>query len=70
LRCCKLCDNSGYMQQPSGNAPKQNYQWPWLVGAAVVLAIALAIVWMSVAVKKIERERDVNAPLPSSAPVR
>jgi hypothetical protein len=55
------------------NEPKENprrYQWPWFVGAAVVLAIALAIVWMSIAVKKVERERNFNAPLPSSGPVR
>lgn len=58
------------MQKPSGQTPKRNYQWPWLVGAAVVLALALAIVWMSYAVKKVERERDGNAPLPNSAPVR
>jgi len=58
------------MQKPSGNSSKRNYQWPWLVGAAVVLAIALAIVWMSFAIKKVERESDVNAPLPNSAPVR
>jgi len=53
--------------------PKENrrrYKWPWFAGAAVVLGIALAIIWMSFAVKKVERERDVNAPLPSSAPVR
>ena len=41
-----------------------------MVGAAVVLGLALAIVWMSVAIKKVERERDGNAPLPNSAPVR
>jgi hypothetical protein len=58
------------MQKPSGNTAKRNYQWPWIVGAAVVLGIALAIVWMSFAVKKVERERDVNASLPNSAPVR
>ena len=58
------------MQKTSGQAPKQNYQWPWIVGAAVVLAIALAIVWMSVAVKKVERERDFGTPLPNTAPTR
>ena len=58
------------MKKNCGNPPKQNYRWPWFVGAAVVLGLALAIVWMSIAVKKVERERDVNAPLPSSAPVR
>ena len=58
------------MQQPSGKTPKRNYQWPWMVGAEVVLGIALAIVWMSIAIKKVERERDVNAPLPGTAPAR
>ncbi len=58
------------MEKKSGKAPKQNYRWPWFVGAAVVLGIALAIVWVSIAVNKVERERDVNAPLPASAPVR
>jgi len=55
------------------NEPKENprrYQWPWFVAAAVVLAIVLAIVWMRLAVKKVERERDGNSPLPNSAPVR
>ena len=55
------------------NEPIENprrYTWPWFVAAAVVLGIALAIVWVSIAVKKVERERDFNAPLPNSAPVR
>jgi hypothetical protein len=51
------------------NADRRTYKWPWLVAAAVVLAVALAVIWMSVAVKKVERERDVNAPLPDSTPV-
>ena len=58
------------MRKSGGNAPKQNYKWPWFVGAAVVLGFVLAIVWVSFAVKKIERERDFGAPLPNSAPVR
>ena len=58
------------MATPSESSPKQKFKWPWLVGAAVVLAIALAIVWMSFAVKKVERERDFGTPLPNSAPVR
>jgi hypothetical protein len=55
------------------NEPNENprrYQWPWFAAAAVALGVALAILWMSFAVKKVERERDVNAPLPDSAPVR
>ena len=58
------------MQKSRAQAPRQIYRWPWFVGAAVVLALALAIVWVSIAVKNVESERDGNAPLPSSAPVR
>lgn len=53
------------------NEPNENprhYKWPWVVGAAVVLGIILAIVWVSIEVKNVERERDMNAPLPSSTP--
>jgi hypothetical protein len=40
--------------------PNENprcHQWPWLV---------LAVLWISFEVRKGERERDVNAPLPAS----
>lgn len=53
---------------PNGNP--RRYKWPWFVAAAVALGIVLAVVWMSFAVKKVEQERDVNAPLPASAPLR
>ena len=52
------------MDDPKENP--QRYQWPWFVLAAFLLGVALAIVWMSFAIKKVERERDVNAPLPAS----
>ena len=58
------------MEKQNGNVPKPIYHWPWFVGAAVVLAVVLAVVWLSFAVKKVERERDFNAPLPNSTPVR
>jgi hypothetical protein len=50
--------------------PKQNYKWPWFVLAAVLLFFALAVLWMSFAVKRERQERNFNAPLPSSAPTR
>ena len=65
-----LCKTETVMNKAGEYPPKRNYQWPWIVGAVVVLGIALAIVWMSFAVRKVERERSVNAPLPNSAPVR
>ncbi len=58
------------MNKAGESPPKQNYKWPWFVGTALVLGIVLAIVWMSFAVRKVERERNLNAPLPHSAPVR
>jgi bacteriorhodopsin len=43
------------------------YKWPWFALAAVVLAVTLAVVWVSFAVKKVERERGVDAPVPAGA---
>jgi hypothetical protein len=48
------------------NKNPQRYQWPWFVLAAFLLAVALAIVWMSFAVHREKQERDLNAPLPGS----
>ena len=55
------------MGEQNGTEPKQKYRWPWLVLAAVLLAIVLAIMWVSSAVKKVEQEQDFT-PLPASAP--
>jgi hypothetical protein len=55
--------------EPDENLPRQKYRWPWFAAAAVVLAIVLAVVWVSVAAKKVEQQRDF-APLPSSVPAR
>ncbi len=57
------------MNEPGDNLPRPNYKWPWFAAAAAVLAIVLAIVWMTFAVKRVEAQRDFSAPLPSSAPV-
>jgi hypothetical protein len=48
------------MNEPNGNP--RRYKWPWVVAAMVVLGIVLAVVWVTIAAKKIERERDWNAP--------
>ena len=65
-----LCQTKTAMNEPGDNPPKASYQWPWFAAAAALLAIVLAIVWMTFAVRKVERERDFSGPLPSSAPVR
>jgi hypothetical protein len=48
------------------NERPPRYLWPWLVLAAFLLGVALAIVWMSYAVHREKQERDLNAPLPGT----
>ena len=48
--------------------PRRHYTWPWFVLGAVLLAIVLAVLWMSKEIEKIRRIRDLNAPAPQSAP--
>jgi hypothetical protein len=57
------------MSEPDKNSPRQKYLWPWFAAAAVVLAIVLAVVWVAIAAKKVEQQRDF-APMPSSTPAR
>jgi len=45
----------------------RRYKWPWFVLAAVLLFVVLTVVWVGFAVKKVERERNVNAPVPAGA---
>jgi len=55
------------------NESKENprhYRWPWLVAGAVVVGLVLAVVWVGFAAKKVERERELNTPLPDSTPAR
>ena len=60
----KPCENVGGVSEP-----KKIYRWPWFVAAAVLLGIGLAILFMFVAVKKAEQQRDFT-PLPASTPMR
>jgi hypothetical protein len=54
------------MTNETGNQPdpleKRRYTWPWFVLAAVLLAIALAVAWMSKEVERARRIHDLNAP--------
>ena len=58
------------MTNDAGNLPdlgnKRHYKWPWFVLAAVLLAIALAVLWMSKEVARTRRIRDLNAPPPAT----
>jgi hypothetical protein len=49
------------------NEPEEiprRHRWPWFVLAGVVLWIVSAVIWMAADVKKLEHERDFNAPVP------
>jgi hypothetical protein len=48
------------------NENPRRHRWPWLVLAAFLLGVALAVLWIRFEVRKVERERDVNAPLPAN----
>jgi hypothetical protein len=48
--------------QLPGPKSERRYTWPWYVLAAVLLAIVLAVLWMSKEIERIRRIRDSNAP--------
>ncbi len=54
------------MDEPSANPPPRRYRWPWIVAVAVVLWVLLAVVWMWVAVRHVEAQRDFSAPATTS----
>ena len=53
------------MDNPSD--PPRHYKWPWIAAAVVLLGIVLAVIWITVAARKIERERDWSTPLPGGS---
>jgi len=53
------------MRMDDENKNPRRYKWPWFVLTAVLLFLALTVVWLSFAVKKVERERNVSAPVPA-----
>ena len=58
------------MMNDGGNPPdpgnKRRYTWPWFVLAAVLLATALAVLWMSKEIARTRRIRDLNTPPPAT----
>jgi hypothetical protein len=50
------------MENESANEPKRRYRWPWVVMAALILWVLLAVVWMRAAVLRVEEERSISAP--------
>jgi hypothetical protein len=58
-------DLSSFHMDDEDNNPRR-YKWPWFVLAAAVLFVVLTIVWVSLAAKKVEQEREVNLPVPAN----
>jgi hypothetical protein len=56
-----MTDDPGNLPEPRN---KRRYTWPWFVLAAVLLAIALAVLWMSKEVERARRIHDSNTPAP------
>ncbi len=48
------------VEEPNKISPR--YRWPWIVLAALLLGVALAILWMSYAVHLEKQARDFNVP--------
>jgi hypothetical protein len=44
----------------------RRYTWPWWVLGAVLLAIVLAVLWMSQEIARTRLIRDMNAPAPQT----
>lgn len=51
------------MDEPKSNPPQhRKYKWPWFVLAAFILAIVLAVIWMSAEIRRQESYRQLNTP--------
>jgi len=47
---------------PDPPTPPQRYRWPWVVLGAFVVAIILAVIWMSAEVRRQESYRQLDTP--------
>jgi hypothetical protein len=45
---------------------RRAYTWPWWVLGALLLAIVLAVLWMSQEIARTRRIRDASAPSPQT----
>ncbi len=57
-------NNDKDKQQNSGT--QRRYTWPWFVLAAFLIAILLAVLWMSREIERTRRIRELNSPAPKS----
>jgi hypothetical protein len=45
------------------NENPRRYKWPWFVLAAVLLFVALAVLWVGIAAHREKQERNFNVPI-------
>jgi len=51
---------------PESAGRRARYKWPWFVLAALLLGIALAVLWMSSEVERVRQIRDANSSGPDT----
>ena len=49
------------MDEPDPNPPRR-YRWPWVVLAAFLLFVLLAIIWVSFEIQAVKQERSLSEP--------
>jgi cytoskeletal protein RodZ len=57
------------MDEKNEMDPPPRYKWPWFVLGMVVLGFVLAVIWMTVLVRRTSEERDFNMWPPTTQPV-
>lgn len=57
-------------QPPAEISAPRRYRWPWYLLAFVIGWLIISVIWVALAARKVAQERDLDAPLPSSAPMK
>jgi len=57
-----LCCLNDPDEIPDPPTPPQHYRWPWFVLGAFVVAVILAVLWMTAEVRRQESYRQLDTP--------
>lgn len=52
---------------PEPPSPR-TYRWPWVLMAAVIVAVVAAVLWMKSEIQKTRRIRDASSPTLTNSP--
>ena len=61
---------SNDQQNPPSRQNQPHYRWPWVVLAGLILAIILAVFWMSKEFNRARIIREMNSPGPGQGSLR